>query len=287
MGARPPSELFVDADPDVFQDVLYFMRRQTLNPSILADPCALVKLKTEGEFFAYDALIHACEAQLKSLKQKVQASIKEQSARQHVKSGIVLVEAEELEFLFVPEGQVLYITHAILGGRVHAKRYKHDDEEDKSIPGCYLNSSAKGDSGDFVLKYEIEGRVVRTYDLAHVGKDHIHCGDRPMDMDFSVPVHKCIFAPQAKEIEVCFKTRGSGDWTVHYYIGYPDRIPFLSLPATTNGSSILASQWTNSFQRGRENQEDKDNAMDSLMSLSLAMNLSTTTMLLAALQQLK
>lgn len=264
------SELFVDCDPDIFGDILYFMRRQVLKPSVLADPCTLLMLKTEGEFLAYDALIQACEKQLKILKGAVQATLKDQADRKRVYSDVVnarpLQDADHEISLTVSNGQVLYLSHAVLGG-LSVRRYAKGDEDTVDIPGCYLDTCKEEDSGDFRLCFTSKTNGVRThnhYDLAHIGKDHIHCGKRPLDMDFSVPVHRCFFTGDDDEMEVKLYARGAASWQVHYYIGYPEAIPFLNHPGEGE-STIVSSQWMKSFKHAREEvlaDEDGDSTQD-------------------------
>jgi hypothetical protein len=62
-----PSTLFVDRDPDVFEDVLYFMRSNKINPRAEQDSVRLKMIQIEVEFFAYDALLEACKKQLEEV----------------------------------------------------------------------------------------------------------------------------------------------------------------------------------------------------------------------------
>ena len=54
-GAR--REMFIDRDPDVFADVLRFMRANRLPAAAAADTHRLEDLKTEAEFLCYDRLV--------------------------------------------------------------------------------------------------------------------------------------------------------------------------------------------------------------------------------------
>ena len=60
-GDDAPAELFLDRDPDVFADVLKYMRANRLPAAVRADAHRLDDLKSEAEFFAYDRLVAACD----------------------------------------------------------------------------------------------------------------------------------------------------------------------------------------------------------------------------------
>jgi hypothetical protein len=60
--------IFVDRDPDVFADVLYYMRCNTLPPGEAeTDFAKLKKIQREAVFFVYDALIQVCNGHLEAL----------------------------------------------------------------------------------------------------------------------------------------------------------------------------------------------------------------------------
>ena len=63
-----PREIFLDRDPDVFADVLRFMRANRLPAAAAADAHRLEDLKTEAEFLCYDALVAACDEALEALE---------------------------------------------------------------------------------------------------------------------------------------------------------------------------------------------------------------------------
>ena len=62
-----PREMFIDRDPDVFADVLRFMRANRLPAAAAADAHRLEDLKTEAEFFCYDRLAAACDEAIEAL----------------------------------------------------------------------------------------------------------------------------------------------------------------------------------------------------------------------------
>ena len=61
-------EIFLDRDPDVFADVLRFMRTNRLPAAAAADTHRLEDLKTEAEFLCYEALVAACDEAVEALE---------------------------------------------------------------------------------------------------------------------------------------------------------------------------------------------------------------------------
>ena len=57
-----PREIFIDRDPDVFADVLRYMRSDRLPAAAAKDEDRLEDLKAEAEFLCYGALSIACDA---------------------------------------------------------------------------------------------------------------------------------------------------------------------------------------------------------------------------------
>ena len=102
-------ELFVDRDPDIFGDVLKYMRGNRLPAAVRADAHRLDDLKAEAEFFAYDRLVAACDEAMAALS----------DAAPHARSLFFVVEKGQGDenptygddvVIDVPKGQVLYIT---------------------------------------------------------------------------------------------------------------------------------------------------------------------------------
>ena len=60
-------EIFIDRDPDVFADVLRYMRANRLPAAAAADTHRLEDLKTEAEFLCYDRLVAACDEAIEAL----------------------------------------------------------------------------------------------------------------------------------------------------------------------------------------------------------------------------
>ena len=99
-------ELFVDRDPDIFGDVLKYMRANCLPAAVAADAHRLHDLRVEAEFFAYDRLVAACDEATTALA----------DAAPHARSLFFIVEKGEANtygdkvVIDVPKGQVLYVT---------------------------------------------------------------------------------------------------------------------------------------------------------------------------------
>ena len=105
-----PREIFLDRDPDVFADVLRFMRANWLPAAAAADAHRLQDLRTEAEFLCYEALIAACDEAVEALERAqptarcltfhVNHFYDEEGMEQN------LVEVD------VPKGQVFFVTSA-------------------------------------------------------------------------------------------------------------------------------------------------------------------------------
>lgn len=247
-GTGSPASIFVDRDPDIFADVLYFMRCNCISPKMEDDPVRLKMLHTEAEFFIYDALSNACSKQLEDLKFKAMA---EKALKNGLKaySGCVTVSKGDPEAAIkVPEGQVLFIVSATLGGDCRARRYSNyptTPAEGKSIPGCYLHPCGKDDDGDFQLFYiTVRNQNVEPCCIAHIGLDQIHCsgGNAPMNVDFKQEIRTCISVGNHDEEKIYLRCSGAGTWFVHYWVGHPSTIPQLHMyssgETSTEGAKV-------------------------------------------------
>ena len=110
-----PREIFLDRDPDVFADVLRFMRANRLPAAAAADAHRLEDLRTEAEFLCYDALVAACDEALEALERARPAArcLTFHVEQFHDAESMIqnLVEVE------VPKGQVFFVTSAVpIGG---------------------------------------------------------------------------------------------------------------------------------------------------------------------------
>ena len=111
-----PREMFIDRDPDVFADVLRFMRANRLPAAAADDAHRLEDLKTEAEFFCYDRLVAACDESLEALERarptarcltvhvKPYFTTNDEGVREVIHQNIVSVD--------VPKDHVLYIVSA-------------------------------------------------------------------------------------------------------------------------------------------------------------------------------
>ena len=218
MGLAP--RLYIDRDPDVFDDVLYFMRTGKIRPKTKIDVARLEELQTEAEFFAYDNLVMACKNCVVGIQKTMKETLKEPKAH----SVITRVSTGNSTTINIKTGQVIYIVSATLAGRCKMSRYKgYPEEAGDDIPGCYLDTCEREDQGDFQLLAQV-GR--RAGCIAHVGLDQIHCGSGPTNLDFRQDLRLCL-APQNGG-DVILSSLGAGTWHVVYWIGDPEAIPNLA-----------------------------------------------------------
>ena len=109
--AGGPREIFLDRDPDVFADVLRFMRANRLPAAAAADTHRLEDLKTEAEFLCYEALVAACDEALEALERARPAArcltfhVEQFHDAESMTQNLVEVD--------VPKGQVFFVTSAV------------------------------------------------------------------------------------------------------------------------------------------------------------------------------
>ena len=264
---RPaPQTVFVDCDPDIFADVLYFMRRNCIAPETKVDALRLEKLKTEADFFVYDALSEACSKQMKLINAIAEEALKEDEPKAISEFRVIAADDEMVLHMHIPDGKVLFIDSATLSGECRVRRYKCTETGGHNQPGCYLATAGnEGFTGDFQLFYEHSdnGTVDDTTDrccIAHVGLDQIHCGDVPMNMDFRQELQLCISPNEGNYIAL--QASGSGEWHVHYWIGDPRAIPQLVSsspePASKRRKLLRAAVKAASIHK---KDEDEDNSL--------------------------
>ena len=104
-----PREMFIDRDPDVFADVLRYMRANRLPAAAAADAHRLEDLRTEAEFLCYEALVAACDEAIEALERARPTArfltLKvENYARTNDLSRCVSID--------VPKGQVFFVVSA-------------------------------------------------------------------------------------------------------------------------------------------------------------------------------
>ncbi|CAH0378072.1 unnamed protein product [Pelagomonas calceolata] len=116
-----PREIFIDRDPDVFADVLRYMRSDRLPAAAAKDEDRLEDLKAEAEFLCYDALSMACDAAIDAMRAAEAAAAAAAAAKviPEARNLIIETQAETDDYgddasIHVPKGQVLYVVSAML-----------------------------------------------------------------------------------------------------------------------------------------------------------------------------
>ena len=116
-----PREIFIDRDPDVFADVLRYMRSDRLPAAAAKDEDRLEDLKAEAEFLCYGALSIACDAAIDAMRAAEAAAAAAAAAKVIPEARNLIIEtvAETDDFgddeiIHVPKGQVLYVVSAML-----------------------------------------------------------------------------------------------------------------------------------------------------------------------------
>ena len=183
-------EIFLDRDPDVFADVLRFMRANRLPAAAAADTHRLEDLKTEAEFFCYDRLVAACDEAIEALERARPTArcLTFHVNHFHDEEGMQLNLVE----VDVPKGQVFFVTSAIpIGGN--------------------------GDNGYRLLatnkQYDAEGVVV----IVQGSRDSVKYDSRP-GAGFTM-------GGGAGE-KVCLHATGADFWVIAW-VGHPSKIPGL------------------------------------------------------------
>ena len=116
-----PREIFIDRDPDVFADVLRYMRSDRLPAAAAKDEDRLEDLKAEAEFLCYGALSIACDAAIDAMRaaEAAAAAATANKAIPEAENLIIDTEGQLNSFgdevmIRVPKGQVLYVVSAML-----------------------------------------------------------------------------------------------------------------------------------------------------------------------------
>ena len=116
-----PREIFIDRDPDVFADVLRYMRSDRLPAAAAKDEDRLEDLKAEAEFLCYGALLMACDAAIDAMRaaEAAAAAATANKAIPEAENLIIDTEGQLNSFgdevmIRVPKGQVLYVVSAML-----------------------------------------------------------------------------------------------------------------------------------------------------------------------------
>ena len=191
--AGGPREIFLDRDPDVFADVLRFMRANRLPAAAAADAHRLEDLRTEAEFLCYDALVAACDEALEALERARPAArcltfhVEQFHDAESMTQNLVEVD--------VPKGQVFFVTSAVPIGTSGNAGYRLVATNEP---------------------YDAEGVVVIVQG-SHVSAKY----DNRPGAGFTM-------AGGAAE-KVCLHAKGADFWVVAW-VGHPSKIPGLGAP---------------------------------------------------------
>jgi len=243
------TSLYLDSDPGIFEDVLYFMRRGKIQAKTKHNVERLEDLKTEAEFFAYDALLSACTSCLVAIEKTVLdslAPVQEPKARAHA----LFVQDGDSQTIDVAEGEVVFIVSATLAGECRLRRYTRAEGDARAdIPGCYIDSPSDSD-GDFQLWAAFDEEYTRTC-LAHVGLDHVHVGDtNPCNYNFRQDLRICLSPDD--DGEGLLGADGHGEWHVVYRVGRPEAIPYLASEKVQKENSQIKLEAIASQPNGEE-----------------------------------
>jgi hypothetical protein len=201
------SPLFIDRDPDAFEDVLYFMRTQQIKPSTSIDVCKVKQLSIEAEFLGYEILAQACETRLTKIVELIRPPPKTIAYSDTAilgNRGNVNRPRKEIK---VPEGQVIYIEFASIWG------LETLEQAQRVNLGFYRRTSDRLPAGQ---------RQIRSITIICSGK-------RSMENPFAQRIGICI-SPKDKNDKIgiiCAPVVTGVLWQVHYWIGPPSQIPQL------------------------------------------------------------
>lgn len=97
-----PKSIFVDCDSDLFDDVLFFMRRKKFRATTSGNMARLTDLQSEAEYFAYNSMQAAC----------FEAIMKLRNNEPEAQSYQMRVTAPEKVYIHVPRGSIIYLVSA-------------------------------------------------------------------------------------------------------------------------------------------------------------------------------
>ncbi|CAH0369872.1 unnamed protein product [Pelagomonas calceolata] len=187
-------EIFLDRDPDVFADVLRFMRANRLPAAAAADAHRLEDLRTEAEFLCYEALVAACDEALEALE-RARPTARFLTFKIENKRNIDDDESGLYVSIDVPKGQVFFV--------VSAEPYAGQRRENTYILGA---ANRLEDHPAFVVR----GRVSNEeYERQRPGAGFTFSGGA------TEKVHLC--------------ADGADFWVVAW-VGHPSKIPGLGAP---------------------------------------------------------
>ena len=235
-----PKEIFVDRDPDLFADVLHFMRSARLPARTRQDMARLEDLIAEALFFSYDNLDRACGEALQELRAAMEDALKPEPQPTAKCCGFV-VDADDSLSISVPEHKILYIASATLSGEAKSRRYvdnekqreerrKKEEETGEKDPiaytGCYISTCCTDDSGDFQLEADVGDGWTS---IAHVAINHFRVEmEMGLNVDFRQDIRQCLAPNSSRNRRVRLRSLGAGDWHISCWIGDPSAIPLVS-----------------------------------------------------------
>ena len=271
---EPPRELFVDRDPDLFTDVLAFMRSGRIPAATRTDAARLEDLKDEAEFFAFDALAAACDEAVETLLAALEAAAPPQAVATFRAVNVICGERARPAHVDVPEGQVLFIASATLTGfGCEARRYRRSEEEEKEDKkvGSYFYYSASQDNPDFQLTVGPTGTNGAV--LAHFALDLIHPDSNSgLQGDFRQDIRTVIGGGTNNRVTFIANGPEHCHWSCSCWVGHADAIPGLTQPPAAPPIRAVP----------RSHRGDDDSFMTMMLAASLARRRSAARTRLAA-----
>ena len=258
---EPPRELFVDRDPDLFTDVLAFMRSGRIPAATRTDAARLEDLKDEAEFFAYDDLATACTEAVDALVAALEAMTPPAPVARSLDCTNVPCNSNTPLTIPVPKGQVLFLASATIAGPGSlAHRYvkTKEQKEDETAVGSYLTFSGEQHSPDFQLLAGHPDLPISNVVLAHVAMDHFRTdGEHGLHVDFRQDLRICLSGDSNNQVH--FTARGPADcnWSLAIWVGHANAIPGLT--------QRPAAPPTRAVPRTHRREDDEDDSFTTMM----------------------
>ena len=205
-GDEAPAEIFVDRDPDIFGDVLKYMRANCLPAAVAADAHRLRDLKVEAEFLAYDRLVTACneaEAALPRARMITLSVAKGTGAQGSDDAWGDLVSID------VPAGEVVYVTHVAPYFDIPLDVLTHATIQAGPVPPAEWGQRSE----IMIIAQCVVATAINT--ASH------------MNLSSSGSFSKTIVMDGGEHGKVWLRAAGSS-WSVHAWVGHPSKIPGLS-----------------------------------------------------------
>jgi hypothetical protein len=207
-GDEAPAEIFVDRDPDIFGDVLKYMRANCLPAAVAADAHRLRDLNVEAEFLAYDRLVTACNEAEAALPRARMITLSVAKGTGTPGSNDAWGDLVSID---VPAGEVVYVTHVAPYFDIPPDVPTHATIQAGPVP------PAEGDQGD-----RSEVMIIAQCLVATALNSPSH-----MNLSSSGSFSKTIVMDGGEHGKVWLRAAGSS-WSVHAWLGHPSNIPGLS-----------------------------------------------------------